>query len=96
MKINDILLEPILTEKATNLAKEKKIYMFKINTKATKNQVKKALEKIFSVKVDKVRIQIRKGKIKRTGKRLIPKKTTNKKIAYIKLSKGEIDIFPTN
>ncbi len=96
MKINDILIEPVLTEKATKLAKDNKIYMFLVNEKATKNQIKASIEKIYSVKVDNVKILIRKGRVKRFGRRLIPKKTGDKKIAFIKLLKGEIDIFPTN
>lgn len=96
MKINNILFEPILTEKATKLAKENKTYMFLVNKKSTKNQIKVSIEKIYSVKVESIKILIRKGRVKRSGRRLVPKKTSDKKIAFVKLSKGEIDIFPIN
>ncbi|GIW64102.1 MAG: 50S ribosomal protein L23 [Patescibacteria group bacterium] len=93
MNIKDIILRPVLTEKTTNLTKEN-FYSFEVNVKANKSQIKNAVEKIFNVKVSEVKTQIRKGKTKRIGKKMIPKKTANKKIAFIKLKEGKIDIFP--
>lgn len=93
MKINETIIEPVLTEKATDKVKDK-VYMFVVNTKSTKSQVKEALEKIFSVKVDSVRVMVRKGKEVRRGRRMLTKKLSNEKIAYVKLKSGKIDIFP--
>jgi large subunit ribosomal protein L23 len=93
MKINEIIVSPLLTEKATENAKDK-VYMFVVNSKSTKLQVKAALEKIFSVKVGDVRMMVRKGKEVRRGRRMIPKKLADQKIAYVKLKTGKIDIFP--
>ena len=45
MKIDEILIKPMLTEKGTNLAKNK-VYMFEVNLKANKHKVKQALEKL--------------------------------------------------
>ena len=93
MKTNPILIKPILTEKATKLAAENK-YMFLVNLKANKYQIKEALEKIFSVKVKNVNVYKRKGKTVKRGKKLVQKTLPDKKIAYISLKEGKLDIFP--
>lgn len=93
MKINEVLIKPILTEKATNLA-NRKVYMFEVNHKADKGIVKEALEKLYKVKVEKVKIMIRRGKKRKVGKRMAVKKMANKKIAFIELKEGKIDLFP--
>jgi len=93
MKINDILIQPLLTEKTTNLVKQKK-YSFLVAENANKDQIKKAIEEIYKVKVGEIRIILRKGKIKKVGRRGVPKKTANKKIAIVNLKEGKIDLFP--
>ncbi len=93
MIINKILIKPILTEKATNLA-QSKVYMFEVDKKANKNQVKQALETLFKVKAGEIKIMIRKGKEKRVGKKGLLKKAPNLKIAFIKIKEGKIDLFP--
>lgn len=93
MDFKDIIIEPVLTEKATNLAKNN-VYMFKVNLKANKFQIKNLIEKVYQVKVEFVRSIIKKGKKKRLGRRMITKKLSNKKIVYVKLKEGKIDIFP--
>jgi len=93
MKINEVLVKPLMTEKAIGFAAGK-VYTFQVNLKANKNQIKQAVEKLFLVKVDKVRIVSRQGKLRRVGKQMTPKKTANKKIAYIGLKTGKIDLFP--
>lgn len=93
MRINDVIIAPILTEKATNLVKDQ-VYMFQVNIKATKFQVKEVLEKLYSVEISNIRTMIRKGKIRKVGKKMISKKITDKKIAFVEVVKGKIDIFP--
>ncbi|MBI4225523.1 50S ribosomal protein L23 [Candidatus Roizmanbacteria bacterium] len=93
MKFNDILIKPILTEKATNLANTN-IYMFETNFKANKHNIKEALEKLYKVKVKQVKILIRKGKKRKVGRRMTFKKLADKKIAFIQLEEGKIDLFP--
>ena len=58
LSIYEVLRRPILTEKALNLMNQnnKKKYIFEVNRKATKIDVKNAVEKLFNVKVDKVNI----------------------------------------
>jgi len=93
MEINEIILSPVLTEKATNLA-QKNIYVLKVNRKANKNQIKRALEILYKVKVGKIMVRIKKGKTRRVGKRRLEKKMAAEKIAYVKLISGSLDLFP--
>ena len=56
-----IIIRPLLTEKSTLQAESNK-YHFKVKLDANKIEIKQAIEKIFKVKVDRVRTQVRKGK----------------------------------
>lgn len=93
MKINQVLLQPLLTEKSTNLVKLKQ-YSFLVAQTADKDQVKETIEKIYKVKVSQIRISVRKGKIKRVGRKGMSKKSPNRKIAIVSLKEGKIDLFP--
>jgi large subunit ribosomal protein L23 len=59
----DVILSPIITEKATN-ASERNQVMFRVAPHATKPQIKEAVEKLFDVKVKSVNTLIRKGKVR--------------------------------
>ena len=59
----DIIVAPIVTEKAT-LASEHNKVVFKVAGKATKPQIKEAVERLFDVKVKSVNTLVRKGKTK--------------------------------
>ena len=59
----DIIVAPVVTEKAT-LASEHNKVLFKVSSKATKPQIKEAVEKLFDVKVKAVNTLVRKGKYK--------------------------------
>jgi large subunit ribosomal protein L23 len=59
----DVIVAPVVTEKAT-LASEHNKVLFKVQAKATKPQIKEAVEKLFDVKVKSVNTHVRKGKIK--------------------------------
>ncbi len=93
MKIDNIIIRPVLTEKATNLTKGK-TYMFEVSVKANKHQVKTALERLYDVSVAAVRLMIRKGKERRVGRRMKPKIASDTKIAFVTVKKGIIDLFP--
>ena len=56
--------------------------------------VKETIENLFDVTVKRVHTHIRKGKLKKKGKRMIKSLTPDTKIAYIHVSKGKIDLFP--
>lgn len=59
----DIILSPIITEKAT-MASDHNQVVFKVAKTATKPQIKAAVEQLFDVKVEAVNTLIRKGKSK--------------------------------
>ena len=57
----DVVIAPVITEKAT-VASEHNQVIFKVARRATKPQIKEAVEKLFDVKVKRVNTLIRKGK----------------------------------
>jgi len=59
----DVILAPLITEKATNASEHNKV-MFKVAMTATKPQIKEAVEKLFDVKVKSVNTLHRRGKWK--------------------------------
>ncbi|HWV97505.1 MAG TPA: 50S ribosomal protein L23 [Xanthobacteraceae bacterium] len=59
----DVIVAPVITEKATTASEHNKV-VFKVATKATKPQIKEAVEKLFDVKVKSVNTLVRKGKTK--------------------------------
>ena len=66
MRPEDIIIKPIVTERSSEDLQEGK-YTFKVNKKATKVEIAKAVEKLFNVKVLKVNTMTVKGKQKRVG-----------------------------
>jgi len=86
MNENQIIIRPILTEKF-HLLSEKGEYVFEISKKANKMEVKKAIEKMFKVNVDKVKIVNLPQKEKRWAR--IKGKTKGIKKAIVKLKKGQ-------
>ena len=63
----DIILKPVITEKSMDELQNGK-YTFKVAKDATKPEIKKAIEKLFGVEVDKVTTMNVKGKMKRLGR----------------------------
>lgn len=64
----DIIKAPVITEKSTAIASDEKSYVFKIDPKANKTQIKQAIEKIFNVKVKSVNTVNVHPKKKRVGR----------------------------
>ena len=62
----DIIIKPIITEQSMEATEEKK-YVFQVATDANKIEIKKAVEEIFGVKVEKVNTIRMEGKMKRQG-----------------------------
>ena len=86
MDYADILIEPVISEKANALREQDK-YVFLVQPSATKTQIKEAVKKLFNVKVlDCTTINIM-GKMKRLrGK---PGRTSSYKKAIVRLAAGE-------
>ena len=67
MRPEDVIIAPVITEKSNDGLQEGK-YTFKVNKKATKIDIRNAVEKLFEVKVLNVNTISVKGKTKRMGK----------------------------
>ena len=86
MDYTDIIIAPVITEKSSALGAGN-TYVFKVNKKANKNQIKKAIEEAFSVKVTGINTLLTKPKDKRVGK--YTGKTKVYKKAYVTLAEGQ-------
>ncbi|MDO8608959.1 MAG: 50S ribosomal protein L23 [bacterium] len=93
MNINSVLIGPVLTEKATILSKQQ-VFTFYVNHDAKKSQIKEVVEKLYKVKVSGIRIMVRKGKLKRVGRKGKSKKMADTKLAFVELKEGKIELFP--
>ena len=80
------LKKPLITEKNSFMA-EYGVYVFEVDKKATKTDVKKAVEKFFRVKVDSVRTSVCRGRSRKT--RMGESKVKYWKKAMVKLAEGE-------
>ncbi len=91
MKIDSRILikKHVNTERTTNLKAVNNEYVFKVDLRANKHEIKSAVEQAFKVKVEKVRTMTIPGKTRRTG-RPDEGKTSNYKKAVVKLKKGEV------
>jgi large subunit ribosomal protein L23 len=88
MKPTDVIRRPVVTEKTT-IAREQggEVVVFEVATGATKIDIRRAVEKLFSVKVVGVRTQLAHGKFKRQG-RFEGQRSYWKK-AWVRLKAGE-------
>jgi large subunit ribosomal protein L23 len=82
-----IVIRPVITEKSTWLKEKNREVCFEVDPRANKSEIKKAAEQLFKIKVEKVRIQNKRGKKRKVGRSEGKKK--NWKKAYIKLKEGE-------
>ena len=82
----DIILKPIITEKSIKTQEDNNTVVFEVAKGTNKVQVKKVIEEIFDVKVEKVNIVNVKPKTKRVGRYIGRTKAIHK--AYVKLKEG--------
>jgi large subunit ribosomal protein L23 len=88
MNANQIIRRPLVTEKSTMMRDAgNNILAFEVDVKANKIQVKSAIEELFKVKVEEVRLFNVRGKIKRMGRYQGKRRDWRK--AYVRLKKGE-------
>ena len=94
----NILIKPVITEKATNDSELNNRFTFVVNSRANKVEIKKAVESAYGVSVEKVRtINVRPDRntrYTRTG--VISGKTAGYKKAIVQLSEGDTIDFYTN
>jgi large subunit ribosomal protein L23 len=94
-RMHQILVSPHVSEKGSLLADEQNQHIFKVLSTATKAEVKEAVEGMFKVKVEKVRILNVKGKAKRFGGRMGKRSDLRK--AYVTLmADNDIDFAGAN
>ena len=94
-RMHQILVSPHVSEKGSLLADEQNQHVFKVLSSATKTEVKEAVEGMFKVKVEKVRILNVKGKAKRFGGRM--GKRSDMRKAYVTLmADNDIDFVSAN
>ena len=86
-RIMKVLLGPHVTEKAAIIGESSNQYVFQVIPDATKPEIKKAVETLFEVEVDAVRVTNVKGKVKRSGQRLGRRKDWKK--AYVRVKEGQ-------
>jgi large subunit ribosomal protein L23 len=90
----DVIYQPLLTEKSTILRERKDVYCFKVNPRANKIEIAKAVEALFQkVKVADVRTCRVRGKVKRMGR--FQGQRPEWKKAWVRLAPGskEIEFF---
>jgi large subunit ribosomal protein L23 len=88
----DIVTSPLITEKGTMIGELGNQVVFRVRRDANKDQIRRAVETLFKVKVEKVRTLNLLGKIRRVGKHA--GKRPDWKKAYVTLAEGQrIDFF---
>jgi large subunit ribosomal protein L23 len=86
-RIDQIIIRPLVTEKATIASEENNTFAFEVGRETTKLEIKEAVQALFGVRVDKVRTMIVRGKMKRFGRYF--GKRSNWKKALITVADGE-------
>lgn len=88
----DIVTSPLITEKGTMIGELGNQVVFRVHRDANKEQIRRAVEALFKVKVEKVRTLNLLGKTRRVGK--TAGKRPDWKKAYVTLAEGQrIDFF---
>lgn len=87
MNVQDVIRRPLITEKSTGMREESNTIAFEVHPKASKDQVRKAIEELFTVKVAEVRLFNVRGKVKRMGRYSGKRRDWRK--AYVRLKEGE-------
>lgn len=96
MKLSDVLVKPIVTEKSNKLTDKSRTYTFRVDRKANKLEVKKAIEDFYGVTVTEVNTVVVPGKAKTkfTKAGFISGRKPAYKKAYVKVAEGDtIDLY---
>lgn len=94
----EIQIKPIVTEKATKLSEKYNSYTFRVNPEAKKPEIKKLIENLYGVKVDRINTAVVRGKNKSRWTRsgLLRGKTAAWKKAIVTLADGQTIDFYSN
>ncbi len=88
----NIIVRPLVTEQGIHFANVRGVYCFEVNKKSNKAQIKNAIEKIYNVKVQKVRTANRPGKFRRRGRNVGLTSSWKKAIVFLE-PEFHIDLF---
>ena len=86
-QLMNVVLAPVVSEKSTFVADKNRQYVFRVSDRATKPEIKAAVELMFKIKVDSVTVANVKGKERRFGRTIGRKR--NWKKAYVRLAEGQ-------
>ncbi len=86
-QLMNVVLAPVISEKSTRVADRNRQYVFRVADRATKPQIKAAVELLFKTKVDDVTVARVKGKEKRFGRTLGRRR--NWKKAFVRIAQGQ-------
>ena len=90
--LHETIVRPLITEKSSAAYQERSEYTFEVHPKASKPQIRSAIEQLFGVRVRTVWTSNHRGKVKRMGK--TAGRRPNWKKAVVKLAPGDsIPIF---
>lgn len=89
---HDIIKRPVITENTSEMMMDKK-YVFEVDLKANKTEIKQAIENIFDVKVVKVNTLRTPGKLKRYGRYSGYRPERKKAIVQLSEESKELDFF---
>ena len=96
MKLSDVLIKPVLSEKANKQSEKMNRYTFVVDRKANKLEIKKAVEQFYGVQVEDVNTAVMPSKLKSkyTKSGYIVGRKSAKKKAVVTVAEGEtIDIY---
>lgn len=88
MHASYVIKKPLLTEKSTTAMNEEGRYTFLVDRRASKDQIRRAVEELYGVKVTGVTTQLRKGRERRMRYGWVTEKVTKK--ATVRLADGEV------
>ena len=86
-RLAQVIVAPIVSEKATRVAEKQNQVLFKVLRDATKPEIKAAVELMFKVEVASVTTAVQKGKVKRFGRNMGRRDHVKK--AYVSLAPGQ-------
>lgn len=90
---HQVVVRPLITEKGTHQSTRLNAYSFEVNPWATKDEIKAAIEELFSVRVAKVRTQNRLGKSRRFRFKMGKLPNWKKAVVTLKPDSPAIEFF---
>ena len=98
MKLADVLLKPVISEKSNKLSEKRNVYAFRVGRRSNKLEIKKAVEEFYGVSVVDVNTVVvpSKAKSRFTKAGVISGRKPAYKKAYVTVAEGEnIDLYST-